>query len=742
MKINKIFSALMGGAFLFGMAACTDEVEYTPVDKVPGNAVYFPVSDPSTVEIATDATTCQVMICRENADAQLTVGLSGEVTDQDSVAQTSIFTVPSQVTFPAGVKQVPVVIDVNFASVVPEYKYLLDLSIKGEDNSPYGLTKRTFTLSYEPWTEWAQYRFDPEDGSMIPLGTPDYATKGSTGLATITQAALYTSVIEVPVYVRGSVVNPNKYQFCVPDPVLYDTYKDDPDLDPLTDSRYLYIINVDNTWTVDVDGVECPILTVPAFSTTVVNSNYGEELWLMDILTWYADWRYSGRFTPEYVYENAFKPDGEIPSYYDVSRGLLCLDMAKTMPSLKGTTSWFGDSWEYVQLPGFKDYAVTMTYSGNFVDGDGTEYAYIQAYKGADANSFAYKCVEGALTDTEVNAVAEEIKADTNAELVYDASTTLQFQLKNDGAYTVVAVSYNEAGEAVKVTSYTFNYKTVQAAREWVSVGMCKYSEGLIYGHWSLQSGEIGGEEWDVEVEANTQEPGRYRLVNPYRSWPFAIQYANYGIALTDKNYYIEFNALYDNATYMVDGDLGVDLTAIGLSPLSFSCDLYDYLTGSNGYPQNPLSTLVRAGFGGIVEDGVVGFPAGAFGLYYVRNGQDAGSYTNFSDELLGALEAWNNPNTSFWTTVPDPAYGMGYTTIDMSEVTGEYAPGQLHFDVTSRVASRNLKAPKQNRAAVEKTTVSFTGRAKKSSGFGGYKATKVAHVDAVKAKVKTANVK
>ena len=725
----------MGGAFLFGMAACTDEVEYTPVDKVPGNAVYFPVSDPSTVEIATDATTCQVMICRENADAQLTVGLSGEVTDQDGVAQTSIFTVPSQVTFPAGVKQVPVVIDVNFASVVPEYKYLLDLSIKGEDNSPYGLTQRTFTLSYEPWTEWAQYRFDPEDGSMIPIGTPDYDTKGSTGLATITQAALYTSVVEVPVYVRGSVVNPNKYQFCVPDPILYDKYKDDPDLDPLTDSRYLYIINVDKTWTVDVDGVECPILTVPAFSTTVVNSNYGEELWLMDLLTWIADWQYSGRYTPEFVYEQLFKPDGDIPSYYDESRGLLCLDIAMTMPSLKGTTSWFGDNWEYVQLPGFKDYAVTMNYTGNFVDSDGAEYAYIQAYKGADANSFAYKCVEGALTDSEVNAVAEEIKADTNADLIFDASTTLRFQLNNDGAYTVVAVSYNEAGEVMKVSSYTFNYKTVQAAREWVSVGMCKYSEGLIYGRWTLGGVEIGGEEWDVEVEANTQEPGRYRMVNPYSSWPFAVQR---GIVPTDKNYYIEFKALYDNAAYMVDGDLGVDLTSVGLSPLSFSCDFYDYLTGSNGYPQYPATLLVQVGLGGTVEDGVVAFPAGTFGLYT----KDAGYYTNFSDELLEAIENWSDPNTSFWSTVPDPAYGMGYTTIDMSEVTGEYAPGQSHLDVSSGVAPRNFKANRPNRTTGGKTAVSFTGNAKKSSGFIGYKATKVARVDAVNARVKAANVK
>lgn len=106
MKFNKIISALMGGAFLFGMAACTDEVEYTPADVIPGNNVYFAVDEPATVEIGVDATSCEVYLYRENADGVLTVGLEGQVTDKQGNPETDIFTVPSQVTFPAGVTKV------------------------------------------------------------------------------------------------------------------------------------------------------------------------------------------------------------------------------------------------------------------------------------------------------------------------------------------------------------------------------------------------------------------------------------------------------------------------------------------------------------------------------------------------------------------------------------------------------------------------------------------------------------
>lgn len=685
MKLNKIISALMGGAFLFGMAACTDEVEYTPADVIPGNNVYFPVDEPATVEIGVDATSCEVNLYRENADEVLTVGLEGQVTDKQGNPVTDIFTVPTQVTFPAGVKKVPIVIDLDLDKVVPEYEYQLVLKVKGEDTSIYGLTERDFILVYSPWSEWKIYRYDPATSEMIPVYTPDYDDQGVTAMATVTLDELIGGVFELPLYVRGSLVNNNKFQLLFPDPVAYELFSADPDYDPTvvtgdinTGNRFVYNMTVDKTWTFENEGKNVPFVIVPH---TMSGMTYqGAEVYFADVLTFYTD-SYNGQYTLDQVYLGLLKPNNITPAYFDEEGGMIVLNTAASTATFDLTGHWLGSAIETVLLPGFKDYSVTMSYTGNFVNQQGKEYAQIQAVKGADVASFAYKCVAGALTQAQVDAVAEEIKADADAELIFDATATLSFTLPEDGKYTVVTVSYNEGGEAVATTAYTFDYKTVQAAREWVSVGTCKYTDGLIYGHWSFSPTEpIGGEEWDVEVEASTTTPGRYRLVNAYAAWPLAIELAQYGqpVALTDKDYYIYFDARYSNATYMENGEIGVDLAEIGLSgAMSFDCDCYSLMNGQNKYP---LEMLAAYGYAGTVEDGIIAFPAGTFGLYYGKNGV----YTNFSDELNEARAAWNDPNNSFWTTVPDPAYGMGYTTIDMSGVTGEYAPGQEVLDLSS----------------------------------------------------------
>lgn len=686
MKFNKIISALMGGAFLFGMAACTDEVEYTPADVIPGNNVYFPVDEPATVEIGVDATSCEVYLYRESADGVLTVGLEGQVTDKQGNPETDIFTVPTQVTFPAGVTKVPIVIDLVLADVEPEYEYQLALKVKGEDTSIYGLTERTFTLIYSSWSEWKVYRYDPATSEMIPVSTPDYDNQGVTAMATVTLQEVLAGVYEVPLYVRGSLVNDNKFQLLFPDPVAYELYSADPDYDPIavtgdiqTGNRFVYNMTIDKTWTFTNEGENVPFVIVPRTMTGLTYQ--GGEIFFADVLSYYTD-SYNGQYDMQFIYDRLLVPNDITPAYYDAKAGMIILNTAASTVALDANGQWLGSKVETVLLPGFKDYDVTMEYSGNFVNPQGKETAQIQAVKGADVASFAYKCVAGALTQAQVDAVAEEIKADANAELIYDATATLSFSLPEDGKYTVVTVSYNEGGEAVGTSFYTFDYKTVQAAREWVSVGTCKYSDGLIYGHFSFDGGEtyIGGDEWDVEVEASTTVPGRYRLVNAYAAWPFAIAYAQAGrpVALTDKDYYIYFDARYSNATYMENGEIGVDFANIGLSgAMSIDCDCYSLMNGQNKYP---LELLAAEGYAGTVEDGIVAFPAGTFGLYYGTRGV----YTNYSDELYDAMDAWTGAAADFWKTIPDPSYGMGYTMIDMSGVTGEYAPGQETLDTSA----------------------------------------------------------
>ena len=145
----------------------------------------------------------------------------------------------------------------------------------------------------------------------------------------------------------------------------------------------------------------------------------------------------------------------------------------------------------------------------------------------------------------------------------------------------------------------------------------------------------------------------------------------------------------------MENGEIGVDFANIGLSgAMSMDCDCYSLMNGQNKYP---LELLTAAGYAGIVEDGIVAFPAGTFGLYYGTRGV----YTNYSDELYDAMDAWTGAVADFWKTVPDPSYGMGYTTIDMSGVTGEYAPGQEVLDISaSQGAAKKVAGTLTNKVA------------------------------------------
>lgn len=687
MKINKILSALVGGAFLLGMAACTDEVDYTPTGAYAGDGVYFPTTS-AEVEIAQNSTSCDIMIDRENAADELTVQIESTVTDADGADCSAIFTIPTSVTFAKGVKETPIVVSYDFNDIEPEKEYYVTIKILSDDLLPYGISERTFTLVYAPWSDWVEYRYYEEDGSMVPLNTEKYDETGKTGMATFTQDAVFSGTYEIPVYVRGFLVNDNKLQFGVPCPQTYEEGSADPDFKPMEDSPYVYIIDVDKTITTTVDGEPVPAVGVKPFDTTVVNSNYGESMWLMCQIYWYTDWYQLGGFAgqPFDFMVTWMESRQYAVSYYDPAKGLIALDMCPTIPSFKGTTSWFGDTWEYLQLPGHKDYSVTFQYTGNFIDNEGVESANIQAYKGVDAYSYAYDLYQGALTADQIQTAAEEIKANTEAPLVYDETVTLSFELTEEGEYTIVAVPYNEAGEAQEVSSYTFFYES-KTVPKWKSIGTALYTDGLIY-ELIWNPSVCPKFEWDVEVQASLETPGLYRLVNPYKEWPLALQNPSMGFTLSDKRYYIYFNAQYNNATYMQTGELGLNFSSINISgSVEYLSMAYSYLS------RYPLDFLAAVGFCGTVEDGVVSFPAGSILVYLGENGY----YSNYSDELLDALDACETEEEqdAIWNSVPDPSlYGMGYTTIDMSGVDPAYAPGQETLDTSAYGVKKKAAKP------------------------------------------------
>ncbi len=71
MRLNKYFSALLGGAALLGLSACTDEVEYTPAAVPAGDEVFFSNEIPSTIDIEQGATVVELPVQRLRASGEL-----------------------------------------------------------------------------------------------------------------------------------------------------------------------------------------------------------------------------------------------------------------------------------------------------------------------------------------------------------------------------------------------------------------------------------------------------------------------------------------------------------------------------------------------------------------------------------------------------------------------------------------------------------------------------------------------
>lgn len=680
MKLNKITSMLFGGALLFGAAACTDEVEYTPTEPIAVEGVYFSETESNVVDIHDNANKVAINLYRVNADKAITVDLSGEVLGANGTPVPQIFDVPTQVSFPAGETVVPIEIGVVFGDVTPEEEYTLNLKILGDQVNPYGLAEREFIITYAPWSEWKLYN------------------DGKDGYGTMTFALLLNGVGELPIYERKSEVNENKMQYLVPDPMTLDL--NDPDFDPTSDVAYAYIISMDKTDLIKVDGTTCYRV-----STNIINTQEkvnGEVLMLASANTFYIDVLGGNPANADaFIEGNSF---GQ--SYYNPEKGLFTLGMVMYTNEAVAAGGYKGKANEYLQLPGYKDYWMEFEYLGNFVDGSGTEKAIVQATRSTDLASYAYVCKKGTLTQAEIDQIADGIKADTESELFFDESANLQFELKEDSKYTIVAVCYNEGGEAVYTTAYTFDYKTVMKESTWESIGWCQYTEGFFTNIWYTPA--ISGQTWDVEIEEHKEQPGYYRLVNPYVEWPTNLQ-AN-GLLAVSGMYYLYVNASDPDGVYVEQSMSGINLAPVlgenvGMSILS-SLAYYHMQNGKT------LEQVKSEGYCGKLSNGVITFPAGV--LLYSEEAYPNPGNANL-DPNNPAFEDMKNPN---WDGKNfNPFWGTGRFKIDLRTLDAA-APRQARSIANAAKVAVTQTAANAKRICIE------------GKQTNGYRATKMSETD------------
>lgn len=680
MKINKLFSFVLGGALLFGAAACTDEVVNTPAGPVDGSGVYFPEDVATSIAIEQNSSLISLELLRTNAEGALTVELISSVTDKDGVAIANPFTIPATVSFADGSNVTDVVLTYNFDDIEPDMKYYVNLKVNTDQTTPYGLVEQTYVLSYAPWSDFKLYM-------------------NTTDPAVVTYTLFGIDARNVPVYVSESLIGAG-YQY------RFGNYgeltEEEEDSGIYGEDGVSYVNGYNMYITVEKDpiagtnGRYYPAHMVPFASGD--DESWGSMIYTTDVYT------YRTEFNPNIYPGNTLDELREV-SYFDTETGLFTI---YTMWfAIDEPTSARANSREYMQLPGFKDYTLQFTYTGNFVNTKGQEVAMVEAFRSDDLASFAYTINPGALTDAQVEAEAARIEGDTSAELLFDAQITLQFNL-TPGTYTIVGVGYDESGEARTSVGYTFTYKSVQVASDWETVGEVDYRDGIFYGTVTFTDGSyLGGNVYQVELQKHKTDANRYRVVNP------CAYYYDYGLVL-DGDYYLTFCTTSDGQHFMIeDSYVGVDLSPIGntqgqwimSSPVAGLVEEYGADAVYEVYPE----------YFGELDDDYLEFPAG----YWLRMPESLyadgrGYYSNFNDALLAAFDDDSLSSAQLSENMANHVYGMGLFFADMWDVF-HGAPAPRNAVKAPKLPLAPLSARVNNTKMVERINTLPGVKAKKA---------------------------
>ncbi len=656
MKINKLSYILLGAVISSAAWSCTEELKYDPTPAYTGNEVYFPLDLPTTLSIPEDASQITVELFRSKAGEELTIALDSKVSDPQGKDVSSFITPPAAVTFGKDDTSVQIPIEIKFDDIQAEVKYNLYLAIKGETETPYGITSCNLVLSYAPWTPYKPYSPSGEfgGGTLSAFGIEDD---------------------EIAVYVSESLINPLiRYQF---------GDVDCPELQP-NEEEWTTVVNGYNF--TFIRNTENDVVTMEP-SPTGDTGSFGEMLWVADAYTWALE-------HPSQLSVLGLTDASQMygSSFYDDKTGIFSILMIYYISGRPITYAY-----EYYYLPGFTEYVLELKKIGNFVTEDGTEQVIISAYRNEELASFSYALRKGSLSNSETADVIKEIIADPSVNAVYDEQTNLAFAIDEDGVYTIVAVGFNKDGEPVTDTKCEFAYESVTTPSEFESIGKAMYTDGFLYPYYD----GLGGTSWEVEIEQHKVQPGIIRMVNPYKSGIWDEGISDWDLP---GNYYITLNIENPDQIYLYESKLGVELSPQN-GPIWVSSEAYDALVVAPEDERLTPEECEEYGLFGKMEDGIITFPGATLLVTFGDQNATAGKwyYTNLDMELIDQNDGKIDPAAQ--------RASSGWFELDLTDIFG--GAGVIQKRVKS---NKNVSAnPKMNAAEFN-----YQGHAKSSKTISG----------------------
>lgn len=458
----KLFKSSILAVLALGAAltSCneTSDVTYVPGAQDPG--AFFASNIETAIVVAEDATSAEIQINR-TSDLITEANIS-------AVDDSKLFTIPGTVVFDEGKGVAPLTITFDPNKLELGKSYPVKLSIANASNYGQGVCEFVITRGAAAVTE------------KFGEGTGSY-TFGNYWNGTMPDVAVYKTY------------NPNK-----PDKDVVITFKNilpPTEEVPPTDIT-IHIADM----TPDEDG-NVNISVEPVY---VLEDNNG-KVYYTDAYTWLV---------------NAGRPDLAEKfkglSTYNVNTGLFTIMSVYYIPE-KGATASYGQKYEYLQMDGFPNYEVSVTYSGFLSKPDGSYQALATVVSGEDVATVRAGLVFG----NNVELLIKNLTGEDDSKFVeFEGGTEKEVRLSFEeaGTYTLGAVTFDAKGEAQMLDYTTFEVAFSNDNADWTSLGNTDFGDGWILASYLKPEYTVLDDLYPVEIQRNKKDANLYRLIEPWGS--------------------------------------------------------------------------------------------------------------------------------------------------------------------------------------------------------------------------------
>lgn len=375
-----------------------------------------------------------------------------------------LFDFPATVAFGVGGTEATVTIESLVANMVPGEKY-------------------TFSVTYGDGVPECLYGLQDMEVTVVRSKNYTEAQPVGTGTCTWVFTLLFTQPIEwseMPVEYRTEIDNPTKGEF-----LFYEFLLRDPE-DPV-------IIQYDEN---------THYCTIPEGTETGFDYQ-GEPICVIDSYSFYGRREYLGKST------------------YNPLTGIFALDLVYYFEQ-GGSRYYFTNcpGYEYCQVDGFGDYSISISYQGMKTAEYGTAaYALVDYSVGKDTSKTVFLASSTLNETSMMNAILADDPQCITVRNNYDG--TVEIPLDGAGTYTVLGVTFDEEGNNMLSSSFTFSTTDGVPENEdihWPVVGTAIITDGWITANPAFLN-EIGkptagAAYWEVELRESAEKPGYYRLKN------------------------------------------------------------------------------------------------------------------------------------------------------------------------------------------------------------------------------------